>query len=280
MSVKTNQSVAISTIELFAGVGGFRHGLNAVLSAKRHPAFEVVWSNQFEPGCKKQIAAEVYRARWGETSVVNQDLFQVLDDPSEMARIDKLAPEMLVGGFPCQDYSVARTKNAAGLEGRKGVLWWCVTRFLQARIKAGSPMKYLLLENVDRLINSPSAHRGRDFAIMLASLQSLGYAVEWRVVNSADYGFAQRRKRVFIAAYHYSTAIYKNLSAQVGSKGALAWLSEMGTMAAALPADVKPNSNLTTFSVPPDVFQAQQAFSAGDHECKKSLKTKFKTAGI
>ena len=280
MSVKPKQNVAIRTVELFAGVGGFRHGLNAVSAPEEAPAYDVVWSNQFEPGRKKQIAAEVYRARWGTTSVVNRDLFQVLDDESEMARIDELAPEMLVGGFPCQDYSVARTKNAAGLEGKKGVLWWCVTRFLQARIDAGSPIKYLLLENVDRLINSPSAHRGRDFAVMLASLQSLGYAVEWRVVNSADYGFAQRRKRVFIVAYHCSTQAYKDLETQVAHHGAQEWLTETGTIAAALPAAVKLNSKLATFSVPPDVLQAQQEFSARCHDNGKKLKTKFKAAGV
>ena len=69
-----------------------------------------------------------------------------------------------------------------------------------------------MLENVDRLLKSPSKQRGRDFGIMLRSMSDLGYAVEWRVINAADYGRAQRRRRVFIFAYHQSTRFYKSIS--------------------------------------------------------------------
>ena len=62
-------------------------------------------------------------------------------------------------------------------------------------------LQKLLLENVDRLLKSPSKQRGRDFAIMLSSLAKLGYAAEWRVINAADYGFPQRRRRIFIVGY-------------------------------------------------------------------------------
>lgn len=68
-----------------------------------------------------------------------------------------------------------------------------------------------MLENVDRLLKSPSSQRGRDFAVMLSTLNELGYNVEWRVINAADYGNAQRRRRVFIFGYkqdlNYSKAM-------------------------------------------------------------------------
>jgi DNA (cytosine-5)-methyltransferase 1 len=67
-----------------------------------------------------------------------------------------------------------------------------------------------LFENVDRLLKSPATQRGRDFAVMLASLTDLGYVAEWRVINAADYGMPQRRRRVFIAAYRDDTALAKN----------------------------------------------------------------------
>ena len=84
--------------------------------------------------------------------------------------------DVLVGGFPCQDYSVATTiKNSKGLKGKKGVLWWSIERII--REKKNKP-KYLILENVDRLLKSPSNQRGRDFAVMLGCLNQLGYPVE------------------------------------------------------------------------------------------------------
>lgn len=110
--------------------------------------------------------------------------------------------DMVAGGFPCQDYSVARPlSDAKGIEGRKGVLWWEIYRFLQIQISKGEVnARWCLFENVDRLLKSPAGHRGRDFAIILSCLARLGYSVEWRVVNSAEYGFPQRRKRTYVYA--------------------------------------------------------------------------------
>lgn len=94
----------------------------------------------------------------------------------------------------CQDYSVARALNQAlGIEGRKGVLWWQIHRLLTMKRPP-----WLFLENVDRLLKSPAGQRGRDFAVMLVTLANLGYEVEWRVVNAADYGFPQKRRRAYI----------------------------------------------------------------------------------
>jgi DNA (cytosine-5)-methyltransferase 1 len=229
--VKTNQmKEEIKVIELFAGVGGFRLGLEGWKGksassgyAKRHDSpYRIVWSNQWEPSTKMQHASMVYEYRFGAAGHSNQDISSV--PVSEIPDHD-----MLVGGFPCQDYSVATTlKNSKGLIGKKGVLWWSIHRILEEKKKKPG---YLLLENVDRLLISPSKQRGRDFAIILKSLETLGYAVEWRVINAADYGMPQRRRRVFIAAYHKTTTIYRRVM-ECGTKD---WILHDGTLAEAFP---------------------------------------------
>ena len=208
----------LKVIELFAGVGGFRLGL------ENTGHFEVVWSNQWEPGTKRQHASEVYEARFGSDNHSNEDITEVDTDEIPDA-------EVLVGGFPCQDYSVATTlKNSRGLIGKKGVLWWSIHRILSEK---KNPPQYLVLENVDRLLKSPSAQRGRDFAIILKSLDDLGYAVEWRVINAADYGMPQRRRRIFILAYHKSSSPYKMLEKSEKSD----WMHGSGTIANAFPVE-------------------------------------------
>ncbi len=215
----------IRVIELFAGVGGFRVGLERANEAS-DSKFSVVWSNQWEPGTTKQYASEVYEARFGHEGHVNGDISKVLT--AEIPDHD-----LLVGGFPCQDYSVAKTLNqAAGIVGKKGVLWWDIHRILSEKVKRRP--KYLLLENVDRLIKSPATRRGRDFAIMLSSLANLGYAVEWRVINAADYGMPQRRRRVFILGYHRTSRIFREAKR---SKTPLEWIYENGLFAGAFPIE-------------------------------------------
>lgn len=194
----------IRVAELFAGVGGFRLGLEGYRDEKRPefdmPAagpYETVWANQWEPPGTdgKQFAARCYAERFGEEGFVNDDINKVLD-AYEAGDVEIPDVDMLVGGFPCQDYSVAKPlAAAAGIEGKKGVLWWDIYRFLHLK-----EPRYVLLENVDRLLKSPASCRGRDFAIMLACLADAGYSVEWHVVNSAAYGFPQRRKRVYVFA--------------------------------------------------------------------------------
>lgn len=204
----------LRAVELFAGVGGFRLGL-------REAGWSVVWSNQWEPSTKSQHASDCYVAHFGPDGHTNEDIALVLDG---VAQGQCALPEhdLLVGGFPCQDYSVARTLNqAAGLVGKKGVLWWEIYRLLRLR-----QPRFILLENVDRLLKSPAYQRGRDFAVMLACLAELGYTVEWRVVNAADYGFPQRRRRVFIVGEHTANRI----------REPMAMLESEGILAAALPA--------------------------------------------
>lgn len=208
MAKKTKNELAlekkIRVVELFAGVGGFRLGLEGVHTDKFNldgasTNFETVWANQWEPGKARQHAVTIYRNRFGEkANMVNEDVATQISNVPEH--------ELLVGGFPCQDYSVAHT-GAQGIQGKKGVLWWSIDGI----IKVQHP-KYVLLENVDRLIKSPASKRGRDFGIILRCLQDEGYAVEWRVINAAEYGQGQRRRRTFIFAYHNTTEFYKDLA--------------------------------------------------------------------
>ena len=198
-----------SVVELFAGVGGFRCGFNHVTfdgnNVLEEPIWNFVWANQWEPSTKTQAAFDCYIERFGENSCVCHDI----------GEIDKtIIPDhaVLVGGFPCQDYSVARSlSNEKGIEGKKGVLWWEIAEVLETK-----QPPFVLLENVDRLLRSPSVQRGRDFGIMLRSFLENDYAVEWRVINAAEYGFPQKRRRVFIFAYHKSTNYYKKFSKYSG----------------------------------------------------------------
>jgi len=219
----------LKVVELFAGVGGFRLGLEGY-GKKKLRGYKTVWSNQWEPSTKKQHASEVYVQRFGAQGHSNQDIAKVStkDIPDH---------DLLVGGFPCQDYSVARTlSQASGLVGKKGVLWWQIHRILEE--KGAKAPKYLMLENVDRLIKSPASQRGRDFAIMLASLNDLGYIVEWRIINAAEYGMPQRRRRIFIMGYRKNSPAYKRISKL---KDVADWASKDGTIASAFPVADAPS---------------------------------------
>ena len=197
--------------ELFAGVGGFRIGL-------ANAGLKTIFSNQWEPSTKVQHASDVYVARFGDEGHSNEDIAKVKKLPKGV--------DLLVGGFPCQDYSVAKTLNTSkGLKGKKGVLWWEILRLVEQH-----KPRFIFLENVDRLLKSPSAQRGRDFAIMLKTLGDAGYSVEWRVVNAAEYGFPQRRIRVFIVATKLGAAKKKSSPKSI--------ISKTGILARALPIEV------------------------------------------
>ena len=191
-------------VELFAGVGGFRCGLNHV-ELKNDKVVEkgnwkCLWANQWEPATKSQEAYDCYVKRFGSDNVSNVDIFEV--DKHEI-------PDhtLLVGGFPCQDYSVAQTlSNSKGIEGKKGVLWWAIEQTLAIK-----QPPFVLLENVDRLLLSPAKQRGRDFGMILRSFYENGYDVQWRVINAGEYGLPQKRRRTYIFAYHKSTNYYKKM---------------------------------------------------------------------
>lgn len=191
----------MKVLELFAGVGGFRIGLEN----SDKDFFKTKWANQWEPSRKSQDAFEVYDYHFPDSENLNISISDISDE--KFASMDA---DMIVGGFPCQDYSVARSKkNEKGIEGKKGVLFWEIIRATE-NIKP----KYLILENVDRLLKAPSKQRGRDFAIMLTAFNNLGYSVEWRVINAADYGRSQRRRRVFFFVFRNDTKYAKSLDSK------------------------------------------------------------------
>lgn len=240
----------IKVVELFAGVGGFRIGLEQASSKDKK--YSVVWSSQWEPGAKKQFASDIYVARFGDKGHSCEDIQEVVAKKfHEIPNHD-----LLVGGFPCQDYSVARTlSQAAGLEGKKGVLWWSIYNILSKKGKDAP--KFLMLENVDRLVKSPAKQRGRDFAIMLSSLAKLGYVVEWRIINAADYGFPQRRRRIFILGYKKGTSLAKKATT---CKDKRRWILKDGVIAKGfmVKSDV---GSMKEFDVSLDPVVVSQKFS-------------------
>jgi DNA (cytosine-5)-methyltransferase 1 len=190
----------------------------------------------------------VYENRFGTEGHINQDIAQV--DVSTIPDHD-----ILVGGFPCQDYSVATIlKNSKGLIGKKGVLWWSIHKIISEKKKKP---KVLFLENVDRLLISPSGQRGRDFAIILKSLNDLGYAVEWRVINAADYGMPQRRRRIFILAYLKGSNIYKSIK-DISTKD---WILKEGTLADAFPVIADNTLFLSDFKLVGDIVSISEKFN-------------------
>ena len=243
----------IRVVELFAGVGGFRLGL------EQAGKYEIVWSNQWEPSSKAQHASDIYVEQFGPQGHSNDDIESVSTDniPDH---------DLLCGGFPCQDYSVASTlKNSKGLIGKKGVLWWSIHRILDE--KKNKP-QMLLLENVDRLLVSPAKQKGRDFAVMLKSLDDLGYAVEWRVINAADYGMPQRRRRVFFLGYLKGSKIYNQLK----SEELKDWVLEKGVLARSFKNSLVGEES--KISLDGDLVEISEGFNVGQK------KSPFKNSGV
>lgn len=243
----------IRVIELFAGVGGFRIGLE-----RASDRFKTVWNNQWEPSTKRQDASLIYCRNFGCVGHSNYDIATVdVDDIPDA--------DVLVGGFPCQDYSVATTLNrSAGIEGKKGVLWWQIYRILKNH---KNPPKFLILENVDRLLSSPASQRGRDFAIILASLSDLGYCVEWRVINAAEYGMPQRRRRTYMFAFKHDTVFANSIDNPED------WLYLNGVMAKAFPI-VNDVFNPNHFVINGDLSEVSESFNKGKNH------SPFKNAGL
>lgn len=233
----------IRVVELFAGVGGFRIGLEGASDA-----YETIWNNQWEPSTVHQDASIIYQARFGTKGHSNRDinLVPTKDIPDH---------DLLVGGFPCQDYSVAATlSRSGGIEGKKGVLWWQIYRILSE--KGERRPNYIFFENVDRLLNSPATQRGRDFAIILASLADLGYIVEWRVINAADYGMPQRRRRTYIVGYREDSVVAKQMAEKKD------WVLYDGVLAKAFPFESEKNS-LSSFSIDGEIQEVSAGFNKG-----------------
>lgn len=236
----------IRVVELFAGVGGFRIGLEG-----SSDTYETIWNNQWEPSTKHQDASLVYVARFGSKGHSNKDinLIPTTDIPDH---------DLLVGGFPCQDYSVAATlSKSGGIEGKKGVLWWQIYRILHE--KGDKRPQYIFFENVDRLLNSPATQRGRDFAIILASLADLGYVVEWRIINAADYGMPQRRRRTYIVGFLKTSSIAEKLEKMED------WVEYDGVMARAF--EFKPKiGTMSEFDIEGSIKEVSDNFNKSKKE--------------
>ncbi len=233
----------IKVVELFAGVGGFRIGLEGASDA-----YETIWNNQWEPSTVHQDASLVYRARFGSKGHSNQDINIV---PTK----DIPDHDLLVGGFPCQDYSVASTlSRSGGIEGKKGVLWWQIYRILDE--KGDNRPNYIFFENVDQLLGSPAKQRGRDFAIILASLSDLGYTVEWRVINAAEYGMPQRRSRTYIVGYRDGSVVDGKIE-ELDK-----WVLYDGVMAKAFPFESK-EGTASVFNIEGTIREVSDGFNKG-----------------
>lgn len=248
----------LQILELFAGVGGFRVGFEN----SNKDLYRTKWANQWEPSKKSQDAFEVYKYHFRDSDNINKSIADISDE-----EFNKMNADIIVGGFPCQDYSVARSKKGElGLQGKKGVLFWEIIRAV-INIKP----KYLVLENVDRLLKSPSTQRGRDFAVMLAAFNELNYSVEWRVINAADYGRAQRRKRVFFFIYRNDTEFAKKISQKFESTDTDNPFDEHtyddyiyndGLFARQFPIEKNPvKKRHSSYELPKDIIQVSDNFS-------------------
>lgn len=249
----------MDVVELFAGVGGFRLGLEK-------SGWSTVFASQWEPGAKTQWAFDCYDRHFPDSTNSNRDIATVdsKDIPDH---------SLLCGGFPCQDYSVASTLAASkGIQGKKGVLWWEIRRITEEK-----KPRFILLENVDRLLKSPARQRGRDFGIILSCLNSLGYSVEWRVINAADYGFVQRRRRTFIFATR-DASIKKKL---YGSGNAGTVLTSSGFFAPAFPCTKKDaNADTLPIAIPEDLVKLSDSFGAAFGNCGYSVDFTARTCDV
>lgn len=228
----------LKVFSMFDGVGGFIVGLDEANKKLNKNFFQVTDTNQFEPSRKAQDAFEVGVYNYPKINHSNEDIMQVSSEYFDEMKANGV--NMIVGGFPCQDYSVARSKkHEMGIEGKKGVLFWEIIRAVN-HIKP----EYLILENVDRLLKSPSKQRGRDFAIMLGAFNQLGYTVEWRVINAADYGAPQRRRRVFFFIYkNDSTFAKKHGIKDLSPESFEAYIYKKGLFAKQFPVEKSANKN-------------------------------------
>lgn len=163
-------------IDLFAGIGGFRFGMESA----GHECVAFCEIDKFARASYKAIHNT-------EGEIELHDITQVTDD--EIRAIGYV--DAICGGFPCQAFSIAG--NRRGFEDTRGTLFFEIARFASI-LKP----KYLFLENVKGLL---SHDKGDTFEVILSSLDELGYDVEWQVLNSKDFGVPQNRERVFIIGH-------------------------------------------------------------------------------
>ena len=163
---------------LFSGVGGFDLGLE-------RSGHEIVWQVEYD----KQ-ARSILRKHWPDVKMYN-DVQQVGGKDGEAGRDVLEEVDLICGGFPCQDLSVAGHRR--GLDGSKSGLWYEFHRILEE-----CRPKYCLVENVPGLFSS---NKGRDMEVLVRGLEELGYQWQYRILDSQYFGVPQRRRRVFIVGY-------------------------------------------------------------------------------
>ena len=256
----------MNVLELFAGVGGFRVGLERV----DKEFFRTKWANQWEPSRNRQDAFECYNNHFPDSLNFNCDISSLNDD--FFIDLQAAGVDMITAGFPCQDYSVASTMGK-GIEGKKGVLFWDLAR----AIRLTKP-KCFLLENVDRILKSPSKQRGRDFSIILSTLNQLGYTVEWRVLNSAEYGFPQRRIRTFIFGYKSGEKFEKEQE----KMSDIDILLKKGFFAESFPmiGILSDEKKMASDTLPDDLLAISENYSANFYSCGIMRNSRYTTAEV
>lgn len=166
--------MTIRYFDMFAGIGGFRSGLEAI------GGFECVGYCEID-----KYAKQAYEAMYD----TGGELY--FDDARKIVPEQLSDFDLLVGGFPCQSFSIAGARK--GFDDTRGTLFFEI-----ARIASVKKPKYLFLENVPGLLNH---NQGRTFETILRTLDGLGYNVCWQVLNSKNFGVPQSRNRVFIIGY-------------------------------------------------------------------------------
>ena len=163
------------TIDLFAGVGGIRIGFE-------NAGFKTVFANDFEPQCK-----ETYDLNFKDSKLVVEDIRRIdIDDLPDF--------DFLLGGFPCQPFSIAGYRQGFKDEKNRGNLFFDIVRIIDARKPEG-----FLLENVKNL---KSHDGGNTFKTIEEMLKNSGYHVKAKVLNSMEYGnVPQNRERVYIVGF-------------------------------------------------------------------------------
>ncbi len=166
-------------LDLFAGIGGFRMGLeNAGHVCVGHVEIDKFANKSYDA---------IYRPRKEE--FFHNDITKLTDE--HVRRLKELRIDLITGGFPCQAFSIAGARR--GFEDTRGTLFFDIAR-LAREIRPA----YLLLENVKGLLN----HAGGDtYETILRALDDIGYDAEWEVLNSKDFGVPQNRERVFIVGH-------------------------------------------------------------------------------
>ena len=163
----------MKAVSLFAGVGGFDLALE-------RSGVQVVASVEIDKNARKILEKQF------PNSTILEDVCDVTGDKLRELGFD--SDGIIVGGFPCQDLSVAGKR--AGLAGDRSGLFFEITRILEE-----TKAKYFILENVPGLLSS---NKGRDMGTVIGTLDDLGYSVAWRVLDAQYFGVPQRRRRVFI----------------------------------------------------------------------------------